>query len=103
MSSPRDFKSKWTWMLDRYGLPITMLVVIGCVFWRAADWASPLAERAVDKHVEFLDRTSGAVEKIGGVLTEMQSENRASTEMIRDIHGAVVGGGRNPVGNVAEK
>lgn len=101
MSSPRDFRSKWTWLLDRYGLPVMLLFILGTSAYRTAIWATPLAEKVVTKHVEFLEKTtevqvelSKSSEKSTQILDELRSENRGNVEMIRDIHGVVVKGRR---------
>lgn len=104
MSSPRDFRSKWTWLLDRYGLPVLLLFILGTSAYRTAIWATPLAEKVVSKHVEFLEKTtevqvelSKSSEKSTQILDELRSENRGNFEMIRDIHGVVVRG-QKPAG-----
>lgn len=52
-------------ILERFGLPITLLFVCGAALYKSANWAAdkiflPVANR----HIQFLDQISGAVEKI---------------------------------------
>ncbi len=104
MSSPKDFNSRWTWLLDRYGLPVVILALIGTSAYQTTRWAAPLCEKVVSKHVEFLDKTtkvqvelSRSAEKTASILDELLGENRGNADMIRDIHGVVVRG-QKPLG-----
>lgn len=104
-----DFKSRWTWALDRYGLPIVLLVVVGLVGRDVGNWARPIIERGVQKHIEFVDKTAESIEvqarsseRIGSMLDELRTENKESHGQIRDIHGVVVRGHRPGVAGVAE-
>ncbi len=52
-------------ILERFGLPITLLAICGWALYRSVNWAAdkillPVANR----HIQFLDKISGAVEKI---------------------------------------
>lgn len=52
-------------ILERFGLPITLLAICGWALYKSANWAAnkiflPVANR----HIQFLDQISVAVEKI---------------------------------------
>lgn len=52
-------------ILERFGLPITLLFICGWALYKSANWAAdkillPVANR----HIQFLDQISVAVEKI---------------------------------------
>lgn len=67
--------------VERFGLPVGMLVVIAYAIWKAAKWASPVVTRVAEKHLQAVDaleknseRTAEAIEVLGRAV-EAQGEN----------------------------
>lgn len=47
--------SFWFWVLDRYGLPILLIVAIGWAGVRFTEWLRPKADQLFEKHIEIVD------------------------------------------------
>lgn len=74
----------WLQLLDRYGIPMSMLFALAFAAWRIIRWVRPWAEKFFSVHFEFVEktgntlerfaeRTSAALESTGDAITK-QSE-----------------------------
>ena len=82
------------WLIDRFGVPLTILVVVSL-------WARPHIDNLIKEHLSFLQSAKTTQEKqaeilvgTSGALTRLEMTTDRSAEMIRDIHGKLI---RQPV------
>jgi hypothetical protein len=54
----------WEGVLNRWGLPILLLLVVGWAVWKLARWIAPRIDRIVDSHVKFVDSLDQRVGKL---------------------------------------
>lgn len=64
--------------VDRLGLPLVMLLVLGAMAWKTMRWLAPKIERVFERHLAFLDGTNKVVSKLDGIADMMVDPNGGS-------------------------
>lgn len=69
-------------ILNRWGLPIAMMVVGGYLLWRVARWFAPLAAQLVTGHLKFMDTIDSRTQAL---LSKTDTTNALLTDIKRDL------------------
>lgn len=72
--------------VDRYGLPIALLVVIGFALRQVGRFFAPIATRVAEKHVEFLEAAKTQTERTADAVEVISKEHGS---LLKSIHTAV--------------
>lgn len=88
--------------IERLGLPIALLLVVGAAIWRVARWSGPIVQGVVQKHVEAVDalernsaKTADAIESLSrAVETQGEQTGKMLTRISEGI--AVIGRAVSP-------
>ena len=88
--------------IERLGLPIALLLVVGVAIWRVARWSGPIVQGVVQKHVEAVDaleknsaKTADAIESLSrAVETQGEQTGKMLTRISEGI--AVIGRAVSP-------
>ena len=59
-------------ILERFGVPISMLSVIVFSLFRTASWLAPRIDRLISRHEQLLGKLEDELENHGTVLTNME-------------------------------
>lgn len=77
-------------MLEKYGLPTVLLCgflgVVTYATYRFAQWAAPLAEKSVQKHLEFVDLTSKTHEQIVATQKDLQEAEKHQEKTLESLN-----------------
>ena len=60
--------------VERYGIPIGLLFVIGVAIWRIAKWAGPHVDEMVKSHIDMVESTKEAHTHVKSKLDEVREE-----------------------------
>ena len=85
-----DFAA-WLGVLDRYGWPTALLLVVGLLGWRFVRWMEPRASRVIDTHIETVTKLADQAGKTTSLLSELHAQQKDQVEMISEIHRVVIG------------
>lgn len=82
-------------VLEKYGLP-TLLLLLFCGaaafgVYRAACWVAPLMERALNKHIEFIDSSTAQTKEMVGTQKELQRTQVKQEETLQSLDASVKG------------
>lgn len=85
------------YMLERWGFPTVVAIVLGLAAWNVATWFGEKADTALNAHVKFLEKTNEVsvqqtdLTREQVTLTrELQQINKAMADKVDDIHRKVV-------------
>lgn len=82
----------WFNLIRTVGWPSVLLAVLAYEGTQFARWFEPRASRVIDTHVETVQGLQSAAKDQTRILGEMSESQKSQSEMIRDIHRAVVPG-----------
>lgn len=54
----------WEAVLNRWGLPILLLMAVGWAVWKVARWLAPRFDRLADSHVDLVETLKDRVGKL---------------------------------------
>jgi hypothetical protein len=72
--SPLD----WEGILNRWGLPVVILVLVAYAVYRLTQWAGPRADKMIDSHMHL-------VETLEHKLTATQENTQRAVEKLSEI------------------
>ena len=82
--------------LDRYGMPIAVLVLLCWTILRCAKWLAPRIDRLVDRHDKLISTLELELSRHGEVLSSMEQNQSHMLdclhELARIVNGSDVGG-----------
>jgi hypothetical protein len=63
----------WEAVLNRWGLPILLLIVVGWAAWKVVEWLAPRFDRLIDSHVDLVETLKTRVGNIEETNEEMKA------------------------------
>lgn len=80
-------------VLDRYGYPTLLLLMLGCALWRFASWIAPRLEQVLEANVHLVQTISTeapkqteAIRQIGSMTTELVASTNRSTSILESMN-----------------
>jgi len=78
-------------LLERYGIPLVLLLVLGAGIWRVLTWvAANVVTPIVAAHVKFLEGVQGEIHKMAQASNQNTTVLEEQTPILGDISAACV-------------
>lgn len=80
----------WFNLIRTVGWPSVLLAILGYEGAQFAKWFEPRASRVIDTHIETVTGLKSSADSQTRILGDMAEQQKTQSEMIKDIHRAVV-------------
>jgi len=74
--------SGWAQLVNVFGLPLVLLLVVGLAFWRVAKWFAPRVEEVFQRQIAFTEKASARLDRLG---VEMATNTVAVKDLSKEV------------------
>lgn len=74
--------SAFSELVNVFGTPLAILVILGLAVVRTAKWIAPRVDRIVDRQIAFIDSVDNRLDAFTGALTGLTREVRELRELM---------------------